>query len=119
MMGAVNHNDKSEDVWKMLSIAIGPGATATVIRDTLATEYPIMAKAMSEAGVCYVSDTGELIPNLGEQRFPLTMGEGSFRAMTFQAAPVAKPLGSVKKICQAGHIVVFDDEGSYIYNKET
>ena len=39
--------------------------------------------------------------------------------MTFQAAPVAKPLGSVKKICQAGHMVVFDDEGSYVYNKHT
>ena len=47
------------------------------------------------------------------------MKEGSLRAMTFQAVPIAKPLGSVKKICQAGHIVVFDDEGSYIYNKDT
>ena len=47
------------------------------------------------------------------------MKEGSLRAMSFQAAPIAKPLGSVKKICQAGHIVVLDDEGSYIYNNET
>ena len=37
--------------------------------------------------------------------------------MTFQAAPVAKPLGSVKRICQAGHCVVFDEDGSYILNK--
>ena len=66
-----------------------------------------------------VSNTGEPIPNLGEQRLPLTTEEGSLRAMTFQAAPVAKPLGSVKKICQAGHVVVFDDAGSYIYNKDT
>ena len=104
----------------MLSIAIESGAATTVILYILVTEgVSIVATAMSEAGVCYVSDTGELIPNLGEQRLPLTTGEGSFRAMTFQAAPVAKPLGSVKKICQAGHIVVFDDEGLYIYNKET
>ena len=74
---------------------------------------------MSEAGVCYVSATGEPIPNLGEQRLPLATIKGSLRAMTFQAAPVAKPLGSVKKMCQAGHMVVFDDEGSYIYNKNT
>ena len=39
--------------------------------------------------------------------------------MTFQAAPVSRPLGSVKKICRTGHRVVFDDEGSYIYNKTT
>ena len=32
---------------------------------------------------------------------------------------MAKPLGSLKKICQAGHVVVFDEEGSYIYNKAT
>ena len=35
------------------------------------------------------------------------------------AANVTRPLASVKKICKAGHIVVFDDDGSYIYNKIT
>ena len=45
--------------------------------------------------------------------------EGSMRAMTFQAAPVAKPLGSVKRICKAGHYVIFDEDGSYIMNKVT
>ena len=39
--------------------------------------------------------------------------------MTFQVAPVAKPLGSVQRICAAGHAVVFDSEGSYIINKQT
>ena len=62
---------------------------------------------------------GEPIPNLGEQRLLLATEEGSMRAMTFQAAPVAKPLGSVKRICQAGHYVIFDEDGSYIMNKAT
>ena len=122
MMGAVNHGGKaanSWDAWQKISIAIDSGAAATDIPHTMVTEYPIVATAMSEAGVCYVSATGEPIPNLGEQRLPLATVEGSLRAMTFQAAPVAKPLGSVKKMCQAGHMVVFDDEGSYIYNKQT
>ena len=39
--------------------------------------------------------------------------------MTFQVAPVAKLLGSVLRICEAGHMVVFDSEGSYIVNKQT
>ena len=39
--------------------------------------------------------------------------------MTFQAAPVSKPLGSVKRICAAGHRVVFDEDGSYIEYKTT
>ena len=32
---------------------------------------------------------------------------------------MAKPLGSVKRICSTGHIVIFDDDGSYIINKST
>jgi hypothetical protein len=39
--------------------------------------------------------------------------------MKYQVAPVTKPLGSVSKICKAGHTVVFDDQGSYMYNKCT
>ena len=39
--------------------------------------------------------------------------------MKFQAAGVAKPLGSVKKMIMAHHRVVFDETGSYIENKVT
>ena len=38
MMGAVNHNDKSDDGWKMLPIAIVFGAAATVIHNILVRE---------------------------------------------------------------------------------
>ena len=40
-------------------------------------------------------------------------------AMTFQAAPVDRALGSVKRMCSSGHMVVFDDDGSYVLNKMT
>ena len=39
--------------------------------------------------------------------------------MTFQAAPVDRALGSVKRMCSSGHMVVFDDDGSYVLNKMT
>ena len=32
---------------------------------------------------------------------------------------MAKPLASVKRICSTGHMVVFDEEESYIINKRT
>ena len=83
------------------------------------TEYAIDQTEKSRAVVCYASATGEPIQNLGEQKLPLAIVEGSLRAMTFQVAPVAKPLGSVQRICAAGHTVVFDSEGSYILNKQT
>ena len=94
------------------------GAVETVVSHTLFTEYPIRAtEEAAKSGACYESDAGEPIPNLGEQRVPLSTAEGPLRAMTFQAAPVAEPLGSVKRICQAGHSVIFDIECSYIVNK--
>eukprot|EP00973_Karenia_brevis_P081587 11310181-Karenia_brevis.AAC.1 len=37
--------------------------------------------------------------------------------MRYQVADVTKPLASVARICQAGHKVVFDSEGSYIEDK--
>ena len=45
--------------------------------------------------------------------------ERTSRGMVFTGAPVAKPLASVKKICMAQHTVLFDEEGSFIYNKQT
>ena len=102
-----------------MSIAIDSGAAETVIPHTLILHHPIRATKKSLAGVTYASATNEPIPNLGEQQLPLVTQERSLRLMTFQAAPVAKLLGSVRKICAARHRVVFDDEGSYIQNKDT
>ena len=45
--------------------------------------------------------------------------EETFRGMTFKSASVSKLLGSVKRICVAGHRVVFDGDGSYNENKST
>ncbi len=105
--------------WRKISIAIDSGAAETVIPHTLVPEYPITDTERSRSGLCYASATGQPIPNLGEQRLPLATREGSLRMMALQAAPVAKALGSVAKICKAGHQVVFDEEGSYIVNKVT
>ena len=80
---------------------------------------PIQEADASRSGLNYASATGDPIPNLGEQRLPLMTQEGSLRAMTFQAAPVERALGSVKRMCSSGHIVVFDDDGSYVLNKLT
>ena len=45
--------------------------------------------------------------------------EGTKRKMRMQAAEVSRPLASVKRICEAGHTVVFDETGSFVYNKTT
>jgi len=45
--------------------------------------------------------------------------EGSEIGIGLQVADVKKALGSVRRMCEAGNRVVFDDEGSYIENKGT
>ena len=108
-----------EQQWQLLSVAVDSGAAETVIPYSLIKGYPVKETEASKSGLNYASATGEPIPNLGEQVLPLMMEEGTVRGMTFQAAPVARPLGSVMRICKAGHRVVFDDDGSYIENKTT
>ena len=90
-----------------------------IVPHTLTTEYPIVETYKSHSGACCASATGEPILNLGEQRLLFSIEEGSPRAMTFQFAPVAKLLGSVKRLCQASHCIVIDKDGSYIVNKTT
>ena len=82
-------------------------------------DHPIIETDASRNGLNYASATNQPIPNLGEQRLPLCTAEGSLRTMTFQATPVSKPLGSVKRMTACGHRVVFDEDGSYIQNKQT
>ena len=107
------------DGWQLLSMAVDSGAAETVIPHRLVSQHPIKDTHASRAGMCYSSATGEPIPNLGEQKLPLLTMENTLRGMTFQAAPVSKPLGSVKRMCASGHRVIFDDDGSYIQNKAT
>ena len=112
-----NEEKVYEQGWQRVSMAVDSGAAETVIPHTLVTGHPIRETDASRKGVNYASATGQPIPNLGEQRLPLCTVEGTLRSMTFQAAPVARPLGSVKRMMQSGHRVVFDPEGCYIENK--
>ena len=103
MMGVLGHSGRGRwsrlKEWTLMAVAIDSGAAETLIPHTLVTDYLICATAKSEAGACYSSATGEPIPNLADRRLPMSTLEGSLRAMTFQAAPVAKPpLGSVMRI---------------------
>ena len=105
--------------WQRFSLAIDSGAAETVIPHLEVHEHPIKDTDASRNGVTYASATGAPIPNLGEQVLPLLTQEGSLRSMRFQAAPVDRALGSVKRMCSSGHRVVFDDDGSYVLNKST
>ena len=116
-LGAVKGDDKTE--WKVLSTAVDSGACDNVMKlDELpAYEDRIIETVASMNQMDFVSATGDPIENFGEVRIPMVTREGTGRGMVFQAAAVAKPLASVQKMNEAGHIVVFDGAESFVYNK--
>ena len=116
-MGACTQEQRG---WKKISMAIDSGACENVIdASEEVPDYEVKEGKASKMGVKYASATGEEIPNLGEVMLPMVTIEGSRRSMKMQAAEVSRPLASVKRICEAGHTVVFDQTGSFMYNKRT
>ena len=105
--------------WQVLSLAVDSGAAESVIPHLLITEHPIRETEAYLRGLNNISATGDLLPNLGEQRPPLITRDGNTMSMTLQAAQVDRPLGSVKRKCHVGHRVVFDSDGSYVLNTAT
>ena len=74
---------------------------------------------MSKRGVYYEAANGAPIMNEGEKDIKGESENGEPLGMTFQVAGVKGPLASVKRICQAGNLVIFDDKGGVIVNTET
>ena len=91
------------------------GAGDNVISPDDVLEQTVFESVGSKKGENFFSATGELIPNLGDIRMPMVVREGTTRG----AAQHAKAVGTAKTICQAGHTVVFDEQGSFIVDKPT
>ena len=106
--------------WTKLSLAVDSGACESVIDAVEQVPgYDVQETRASKSGLVYASATGEEIPNLGEVLLPMLTKENTKRSMKMQVAEVSRPLASVKRICEAGHVVVFDEDGSFIFNKIT
>ena len=94
----------------MLSLAVDSGACECVI--DVAEHFPgygVQETRSSRSGLVYASATGEEIPNLGEVCLPMMTKENTKRSMKMQVAEVWRPLASVKRMYEAGH-VVFDED---------
>ena len=106
--------------WEELEITVDSGAAESVAPESFAKGFQLMESEGSKAGQIYTTADGTEIPNMGEKKMEMWTKEGNPGEVTFQIAKgVVKPLGSVKKMCQAGNQVVFDDSGSYVVNKAT
>ena len=87
--------------------------------DKVAAQFGTRETEMSRKGGYYMAANDTRIYNKGERTVMGYTKEGKKAGMVFQICGVSGPLGSVRRICQEGSKVVFDEAGSYIEHKET
>ena len=86
-------------------------------------QYPVQPSAGSRNWQKYVSASGDVIANLGEQLWDVETDDGMSTQIRYQSAEVSRPLNAVSEICDAGgadgQYVVFSKHGGMIMNLET
>ena len=100
-----------------LVITIDSGAVDTVGPKGIAESFELKENEASRNKKCYRAANNSRIEIYGEKRIYGMTNDGRNIGMDMQIADVKKPLGSVRKICEAGNRVVFDEAGSYIEHK--
>ena len=106
MEGEVNaaRGAKAANGWTKISVAVDSGAAESVIPLGLVGNWEVVPH---ERPIFYQSATGEPMENKGAQMIPMIPKAGGLRPMTFQATKCTTPLGSVKRLCEHQHAVVF------------
>ena len=115
---ALSH-DAEDRGWEIIEIGVDSGASETVIPPEEIKNVLVTQGDQAKKGIKYETDSGDLLPNLGEKGFVGSSEHGILRYLTAQVADVNQPLLAVRKIMKAGHRVVFDDEYSYIEDKSS
>ena len=105
--------------WRRFSLAVDSGACASVADPSSLDGFEVKETAESRAGEQFSAASGDAIPNLGAMVVPIWTQEETMRLMNLTAAPVVKPLLSVRQLCRRKHLVIFDEDGGYILNKVT
>ena len=105
--------------WERVEVTPDSGAADTGGPRSIAPSVPIQETAASKGGVSYTVANGESVPNEGQRPIQGFTDSGHGMGITFQVTQVRKLLASVRKICEMGNKVVFDEEGSYVQNKQS
>ena len=97
------------------------GSIDHVMHKDVARHCGIRETEYSRKGAYYEGANGSRILNRGERDIRSVTDDYKGVNMTFQVADVKDRcvLGSVKKICEAGNKVTFDDKGGVIINNKT
>ena len=120
-------NDIEQPDWMPLPkpLVVDSGAGETVIPRGWLVAHPVKDSPGSLAKDFYFTADGSKVYNEGQKElYMCTPNGGQIKKMTFQVAKVSKALGSVSKMVDHGHKVVFDTDWngkdiSYIENKQS
>ena len=105
--------------WEVIPVTVDSAAADWVCPPEVAKHFPIRETKASKSGMKYRAANGTSIANHGERAVKGISGDWNPMGVTIQVAGVKKTLGAVMPTMKAGNRIVFDDEGSYIYNKPT
>jgi hypothetical protein len=108
--------------WIRIKMTADSGACEHVIARkylsvSLANE--IKSTAAVTQGVKYSAANGHTLKNEGEIKLGGMTQEGNSVELSLQVVDVMKPLLSIRKMCDAGNRIVFDQDESYIEHKAT
>jgi hypothetical protein len=110
--------EAAESCYTKVSAIIDSGAVEHVLPPAFLPRVKMVESPGSKAGKRYLSATGEAIANMGQKSLFSKTREGQARNITFQVAPVRKPLISVAKMADAGNDIFLTDK-PHIINRAT
>ena len=122
-VNSVNSSEVLQEgkAWKEILITVDSGACDHVVPPGTIDPKDVRVTDAVKNGVTYYTASGHALPNLGEISLKGITGDGQDLTLNMQVAGVKKPLASVRKMCQAGNRVVFengpDGTGGYVENK--
>jgi hypothetical protein len=117
--GEILHMGRGEGDWEEVKITVDSGAVDTVGPRTLGKGIPLVETEASKQGKYYRAANDTKIAIHGKKNICGYTAEGTKIGIDVQIADVKKTLGSVRRICEAGNRVVFDEDGSYVENKSS
>ena len=105
--------------WEKIELVMDSGACTTVTPKDCAIGTEIKETESSRKGLNFRAANLSTIKNYGQRTPKCKTNEGVDLGINVQVADVRKPLGAVRQFCKAGDRVVFDEDGSFIQNKQT
>ena len=102
-----------KDNWVNIRAIMDTGAAGHVV---LAEMFPRVKLDRTTAPKKFVAANGEKIKDLDEETIPFKSVERVHRCKKSRSANVVKPLISMRKVVQAGNVVVLDEKNLHIRN---